>query len=775
MSRVVKESSYSPMLQGVSQQVDHERLPGQVQEQKNMLSDPQTGLRRRPGASMLFTGTHGGNALSHLVATEATIGGVSLHIHVDAAAGTAKLYTASGTPVASLPSPYLVAANRAAIRFANLNDELFILNTEKEPVPQLGTTTGNYSKGFFYVETGAFNKTYKLGVKVNSLPYSVVYTTPDGTGTADAALCTPAAVAEQLRLQLIAAGISASATLSILGQYVFVSGNSGTDTVQVSADDSAVYLVVSGQSRIRQASQLPARLPAEADGYVVAVGDMRYPTYYKYEYSSTSWLESGQVPGISGISNVPVSIVHDGSSYVLDSSNFEARTAGDENSNPQHAFMRNARITGMSAYQGRLVLLSGNMVSMSATNHPRRFFRTTVTSVLDSDPIEIGSGNITSANFAYAVAFNKDLVLFADRVQAVIPSQNTALTPRTAAVVLTGTYNTDMGAHPASSGRTVLFPIPRSSAKFGVLELVPSSSTDSQYTSLDVTAHLPKFFDGGCRFTAASAVSRIVVFAPSGNTKQLVIHEFMWDNESKVQSAWHLWEFQLDVAYAYFYGSELIVCFTRGTRVVMCTINTRATSHGLGFLDLGWAVTLGNAGLGPDVAVLPAALMDMLDGEVVRAVVVGDTAQEVEVSRSGSLLTVLDEIAGEVRVGLDFTSSVVPTRPVIRDYKDRPVLTGKTYLQSAVLHTAYSGPYTVEIEFAPSVDSENIEQGGVLWESPELALGDPPVTEYARTVVPCRVDSKTAHIRLATDSVYELNITQWDYVLTTMRKLTRGY
>lgn len=133
MSRTIKEGSYAPMLQGVSQQIEHERLPGQVQAQLNMLSDPQTGLRRRPGASMAFTGTHGGSAIDRLVATEATIGGTSLHVHVDAASGAVKLYNALGTSLASLSSVYLMTANREDIRFANLNDELFILNTSKAP------------------------------------------------------------------------------------------------------------------------------------------------------------------------------------------------------------------------------------------------------------------------------------------------------------------------------------------------------------------------------------------------------------------------------------------------------------------------------------------------------------------------------------------------------------------------------------------------------------------------------------------------------------------
>lgn len=773
MSRTITEGSYAPMLQGVSQQVEHERLPGQVQEQINMLSDPQTGIRRRPGASVLFTGTHGGSAISKLVATEATIGGTTLHVHVDAAAGNVKLYDSAGTNVSTLSSTYLITANREDIRFANLNDDLFILNTSKAPITQTSPGASNELRGFFYIEAGAFNKRYRVEVRIGAYTYYGDYTTPAGTGATDAAACTPAAIASALLTSLNTSGMSARINGHITGQYVYLNARFYDGTLEVRTDDSVLYVVTSGKSRLKQASQLPARLAAEADGYVVATGDTSLPVYYTWDYDSSSWLESSAANTVSGIEGMPVSIRKSGGAYILDSTSFEGRYAGDGNTNPEHAFMQNRKITGMAAYQGRLVLLSGNMVSMSATNKPRRFFRSTVTSLLDSDPIEIGSGNITSANFAYAVAFNKDLVLFADRVQAVIPSLNTALTPRNAALVLTGTYSTSLSAAPVSSGRTLLFPVPRSPAKYGVLEMVPSSSTDSQYTSLDVTSHLPRFFDGQCRFTAASAVSRMAVFATS-NTKQLVIHEFMWDNESKAQSAWHLWEFQLDVAYAYFYGSELIVCFSRGTTAVMCTINPRATSYRQGFLDLGWDVPIGNIGLGPGVGELPAAMREMLDTEVLRGVVNASVAVEVNVVRTGVLFDVGDVSANSVRLGLDFSSRVTPTKPVIRDYKDRPVLTGKTSLQKLVVHTANSGPYRVVLNYRDKAPTESLEQGTVLWESGDLTLENAPVASLATSVVPCRSSTQDTSTSIVTRSLYELNIVQLDYVTSTARKLQRN-
>lgn len=419
MSRTIKEGSYAPMLQGVSQQVEHERLPGQVQAQLNMLSDPQTGIRRRPGASMLFSGTSSGNAVSKLVATEATIGGTSLHVHVDTAAGNVKLYDAAGTSLATLSSAYLVTANREDIRFANLNDELFVLNTSKVPTPQVSTVGTNHLLGFFYVEAGAFNKRYGVEVKIGTYTYYGYYKTPDGTGASDAAACTPSAVAAALLASLNSAGMSVRVLAYATAQYVFLKALYDPNQLEVRTDEGAMYLVASGKSRLRHSSQLPARLAAEADGYVVATGDSTSVTYYAWNYESSSWLESSTTNTISGVEDVPISVRKLGGAYTLDAAPFEGRLAGDDKSNPAHSFITSRKITGMAAYQGRLVLLSGNMVSMSATNKPRRFFRITVTSLLDSDPIEIGSGNITSANFTYAVAFNKDLVLFADRVQAV--------------------------------------------------------------------------------------------------------------------------------------------------------------------------------------------------------------------------------------------------------------------------------------------------------------------------------------------------------------------
>jgi hypothetical protein len=93
----------------------------------------------------------------------------------------------------------------------------------------------------------------------------------------------------------------------------------------------------------------------------------------------------------------------------------------DNNSNP--GFVENGYITGIAAFQGRLVLLSGSVVDMSASGLYQRFYRSTVTSLLDTDRISISSASAQDSVYRTAVQFNRDLVLFANSMQAVVPGR----------------------------------------------------------------------------------------------------------------------------------------------------------------------------------------------------------------------------------------------------------------------------------------------------------------------------------------------------------------
>ena len=67
-----------------------------------------------------------------------------------------------------------------------------------------------------------------------------------------------------------------------------------------------------------------------------------------------------------------------------------SRSAGDEENNPTPKFIGYG-ITGIAAYQSRLVILSGSYVNMSKSTEFNQFLRSTVTELLDDDAIELSS------------------------------------------------------------------------------------------------------------------------------------------------------------------------------------------------------------------------------------------------------------------------------------------------------------------------------------------------------------------------------------------------
>src|SRR5574337_741672 len=542
------EQPYAPPLQGISQQIPKERLPGQVQAQLNMLSDPVTGLRRRPEAKYVFNiNTSNDNTPADsgsLKAWFVDIAGYSIHVILNCKDRRIWLLDTSYNVITTLAGgSYLTAVN-----------------------PNM--------QGCYYVVAGAFNKEYSVTITTSAGSQTKTYTTPDGTAVGHAAQATPDYIANQIKVAFDAVAGALGITLYIQNAYVYIKANTGVTVAYVNSSTGGAYIMPSKDSYFTQVSNLPALLPTQADGYIVRVGDIRLPQYYQYQASSASWLESGAFGSPTSLTNMPPAITYSGS-WSLVAGTFEGRFAGDETSNPTHRFITHG-ITGISTFQGRLVFLSGAFCSMSASNKPRRFYRTTVTSILESDPIEVGSSANSSAAYEYAIPFMKDLILFSARYQAIIPAGSQAITSRTATVVPTSTHAADMTCMPALVGRTLMYPVPRSADYFGVFEMVPSQYTDSQYTSVDSTQHVPKFMGGRCRFGVSSGVSGIALFAPSGDFRTLIVHEYLWDETTKQQQAWHQWTFAQDVAQAYFSGEVINLLFCQNGRIVGTTMDPRA-------------------------------------------------------------------------------------------------------------------------------------------------------------------------------------------------------
>jgi len=577
------EDSFKSLLQGVSQQLPKDRLDGQLSAQENMLSDPVTNLRRRPGAKHAFSYQSGSASWNNLRAWATSIGDLECHLILNTTTGLVLLVqyneaadTYSG--IQTFAYDYLKATDPQSIYIASVGTELYMVNTEqvvqKGPVSVFANP--NY-RGYFDVIAGAFSKKYEVTVtNRNGDSFTASYTTPNGSAAGDAALATPQYIAATLGNQILQAanfgtagtpaGTMGAYADAALGTVYLQDGGVGLGKVSVRTSSGRTFITASGQSYITDSSTLPAQMPQTgvtslAEAYVVATGSASAPVYYKWQNSTRSWLEAGE-PNSSALylNNTPVVLRRGTSSepypVIATQPDWEGRFAGDDFTNPDPAFVGKA-ITGVSTFEGRLVLMVGNTIMMSASGKPRRWYRSTVTALIDSDVISVSATAAQSAQWRQAVQYDKDLLLFSERYQGVVAGGSQAVTPRTAALRVLSSYAGDVTAPPVSIGRTVMFPKPVSLNYFGLMEMVASQYADSSYTSYESTLHLPEYMAGRCRLAVASSSSTIAAFLSTTEHNTVVVHEYTWQGDNKVQQAWHKWTFPQEVAAMYFSGSRL--------------------------------------------------------------------------------------------------------------------------------------------------------------------------------------------------------------------------
>jgi hypothetical protein len=767
------ESAYPNLLFGVSQQAPEARLPGQLEEQINMTSDLVAGLRRRASVGMIADlGAY--TTIGQVRQYNTDMGGVAVSVIVDSGGdGTLKVVEEnSGTVLGTFTHAYLKSAIARNLRLVTLNDAVFICNVgEKvtmDDAPEKATMPNPELRGYAYVVTGAFAKAYTLTVtnQVTGTAYDVTFTTPDGSVAGQSSQATPDYIMTQLVSLWASTHAATGVTLTGVGAYGRLVAPDTGWKLTVSTVSGSNYMRTSNASSIRDAAELPARLPADMNGYIIGVGASNVKTFYRYDDARKVWTEDCNWSDMKRLGNMPLRLVRnpaDGT-YTLDQPTYERRAAGDAKSNPFLKFATDG-ITGMAAFQGRLVFLSNEYACMSASDNPLRWFRSTLAAVADNDPIEVAAQGSLTAPYEFAVNFNKDLVMFSRRYQGIVPG-NTLVTPRTANVALMTRYEVDTTAEPTAAGRSIFFGAPRSLGFVGAHEMVPSQYADSQYVADDVTSHIPRYVKGPFRFMVSSTTSNIMVCG-TGEPNELLVHEYLWSAAEKVHSSWHKWVFAHPVVDAYFSGDVLVTLFGVGGKLIICRLDLQRGAGDISptvpRLDYYVEATCHT----PGVIVVPAALGTI--GTDIRAFKThGQNAylgQKVFTSTPAGPLLNLDvpeaEVGDQYVIGFMFTSVAEPTSPVIKDAKDVPITTSRAVLHKYRVSVANTGEftYTVGDRVRQTADTNTTP---LRLYSQQLGAGK-PLADTETVVIPARVDMRTAKLRLSTSDYYDMNVRNIEY------------
>lgn len=761
------EGTYKSLLEGVSQQTPQERKDGQLGAQLNMLSDKVTGLRRRGGVKLDNIMEQDPNNYFKIV----LFNGVPYIISINTEVGT--LYVQKfndSTDNATFTEEYFKATGKSSFRTTTSRENFFIVNTDKVPSKELTSDVikNPFDYGYFSIRGSQFSKSFTITVThptIGEISKTVTASNDNATEAAPEWIATKLFeafrddVAFNTHITPYQSGVTIAFELKV---------KDDTDAaldVQ-SSTSTGGFVLVSGASRVSAKSELLGVLPKELDGYIIAVGNTGNSVYYQYENSTKKWKEVAAYEKPYKIKDEPFYLYIDPETDkpTLKPLGIKSRSAGDSDNNPDPNFIEFG-ITGIGAYQSRLVLLSGSYIHLSKTNTFNEFMRTSVAELLDDDAIEVSSASLSSAQFEYCIPYNKDLVLISQNQQAVMPANNTVLTPRTAVVYPSTDLDISLTAEPVTVGRTMYYAYQRGLDYYQIGEFIPNAYTDAQYYSQNLTDHIPLYATGVCTHMASSSTNNMCVFG--SDSKELLINQYIWAGDTRAQMAFHKWEYPYPVMYSQFLNEYLVAFMDLGDgRTLVGTQNVQLNqlrTKPVPYLDVYSYVDIVD-GFGD----VPNEFY-LQDGLTLKAVIYNSEARR----HKEVMFSIVDgkikcPWKGTIAIGIPFQSSFTLTPPFMKDENEKVIAGARSKIHSLRMTFENTGSFNVLVRDTMGISYDRGENTATTWS--EADLGYSWVNSIGAVVIPCRTQLPSTECSVYTTGTTDMNVVSVEY---TLRVATR--
>ena len=226
----------------------------------------------------------------------------------------------------------------------------------------------------------------------------------------------------------------------------------------------------------------------------------------------------------------------------------------DANSNPDRS------ISNIFFYKNRLGFLSEGSVILSESGEYFNFFRTTVRSLLDSDPIDVNVASTKVTKLKSAVGFQENLILFGERGQFVLRGGE-LLTPKTVSITPITNFETDTSTTPLELGSYIYFPFTRGSFS-GMREFTVNANVDT-YDSVEITSHVPQYIPANIIDVAGSTSENTICVLSSTDTNSIYIYKYYWEGNQKVLASWSKFSFAFTILGFEFIDSDLFIVATK--------------------------------------------------------------------------------------------------------------------------------------------------------------------------------------------------------------------
>ena len=600
------------LIQGISQQPDAQRDPSQGEIQINGVSSIAEGLRKRDSSRTLakVSDTAFGDAFFHTILRDQQEEYISVitksSIKVFDLEGTEQTVTADTNAFDYLST---VTDARQQIRAVTIADYTFITNTKKATA--MDTATAPVSprpphECLVWVKQAVYGNEYKLTVngKTATVTTPVAAVVTNGSTVTENRISSEE-IAQNLINGLNTAGLSGF-TLERSGSVIWIWG---TSAITVSATDAKANATITAiLDEVQVFTELPTIAPT---GYQVQItGDpgTNFDNYYvEFEPRSGSFGEGAWVETVSpGVEykldpdTMPHVLIRktDGSFWFGavkgqtvagipdDVPEWGERVSGDYDTVPDPSFVGYA-INDIFIYKNRLGFLADENVVLSRVREFFEFFPETVTTVLDTDPIDVVASNNRVSVLRYAVPYQDELILFSSQIQFRFNAAETVLTPATAQITVLTQFDVDVNVRPQQAGGGIFFM--QSNGQWSQMRefAVRGAGTALTADAADLTGYVSSYIPDDCfKLTindagnAAFLISSKVTtgFGAEDYRKRIYTYKWFLRNQGsgaeRVQNSWSYWEFGADEVLQVVCIREVLYCLMRyGTKVYLEAIS----------------------------------------------------------------------------------------------------------------------------------------------------------------------------------------------------------
>jgi len=311
------------------------------------------------------------------------------------------------------------------------------------------------------------------------------------------------------------------------------------------------------------------------NGFIVKVrGDQELSAddyYVKFETTdgqdigNGSWVETfapGQLTNYD-TSTLPRLITNTSlNKFEINEIKMAPRFVGDDISNPFASFV-GKNIQNSVFFKSRLgFICEGNVILSesglgarnSSGDFEYNFGRTTVTTLLDSDPIDVVVESQRVVSLTAAATSQENLILFSNNGQFVLKGED-LLTPRTVSVKPITNFEYNDETDPVSVGSYIYYPFDLGNHT-GIREFSLNKTTDV-YESNEITEQVPRYIPKDITYFSGSLSQNLLGILSKDEDQSLYMYRYFFSENKKVLSSWFKWDFNMKIRGFEFIDSTL--------------------------------------------------------------------------------------------------------------------------------------------------------------------------------------------------------------------------